>query len=74
MSASALQEYERAAENANLVFLVVQEDRELSNEIARRFSIRHESPQAIVLKNGAPVAVLNHEEIQASAIIDHLKR
>lgn len=43
--------------------VVVQDNRALSNRIAEQLKIKHESPQLIVLKNGAPAAVFNHHEI-----------
>lgn len=45
--------------------LVVQEARPLSLEIMNRFSIRHESPQAILFVGGRPKGVLNHEDVSA---------
>lgn len=50
----------------NLV--LVQDDRLISNEIARRTGVRHESPQAIVLKNGEVVYHASHFDITADDI------
>jgi len=50
----------------NVVF--VQDDRMISNEIARRTGIRHESPQAIVLKDGEVVYHASHFDITADDI------
>lgn len=50
----------------NLV--IVQTSRNISDEIERRTNIRHESPQAIVLKNGQPVFNASHYRITADAI------
>jgi bacillithiol system protein YtxJ len=47
----------------NLV--VVQRAREVSNEIAQKTGIRHESPQAIVLKDGKAVYHASHYDITA---------
>ena len=37
--------------NDNCYYLIVQESRELSNHIAEKFHIKHESPQAILFVN-----------------------
>lgn len=54
----------------NLV--VVQTAREISNEIARKTGIRHESPQAIVLKNGKAVYHASHYDITARDVENSL--
>ena len=57
VSGTALREYEsfladRPAEDATVYTLVeVQNAREVSNEIARRTGVRHESPQALLLRD-----------------------
>lgn len=48
--------------------VIVQQQRPLSNQIAERLQIKHESPQVIALKNGAAVKVFNHYEIAAETI------
>jgi len=53
---------------ATIYYLDLLAHRDVSNEIARKLGIRHESPQAIVLKEGKPVAVLNHRSIKADAL------
>jgi bacillithiol system protein YtxJ len=58
---------------AAVYYLDLLEHRDVSNAIAQRLGIRHESPQAIVLKDGKPVAVLNHRAIRADAVVKALK-
>lgn len=48
--------------------LVVQESRALSDAIAERFGIRHESPQAIIVYDHTPVYDASHMSVSASAI------
>lgn len=48
--------------------LVVQDSRSLSNSVAERLSIRHETPQAIVLRDAAPVWNASHWDITESAL------
>lgn len=42
--------------------------RDISNAIAHRLGVTHESPQAIVLEDGKVAAVLNHRAIRVSAL------
>jgi bacillithiol system protein YtxJ len=53
---------------ATIYYLDLLAHRELSNAVARRLGIRHESPQAIVLREGKPIAVLNHRAIRLDAL------
>ncbi|MCA1626452.1 MAG: bacillithiol system redox-active protein YtxJ [Acidobacteria bacterium] len=42
------------------VLVVIQRARAVSNEIAARTGVRHESPQAIILRNGTAVWTASH--------------
>ena len=42
--------------------------RKVSNSIAERLGVRHESPQAIVVKGGKVAGVLNHHAITGEAL------
>ncbi len=67
ISRHAHQEMERFTDrDVNLV--VVQHARELSNEIERRTGVRHESPQALVVRNGAVVWSAAHYDVTAAAV------
>jgi bacillithiol system protein YtxJ len=50
--------------------ITVQQHRSVSDEAASRFGVRHETPQAILLKDGVPVWNASHFRITA----DELKR
>ena len=51
------------------VFLVdVLSQRPLSQNIAASLGIRHESPQAIVLRRGAPLWHASHYDVTADAL------
>lgn len=50
--------------------LVVQQARGLSNEISRQFSVRHETPQVIVIRHGKVTLSRSHGSINR----DELKR
>ena len=53
---------------AMVFYLDLLEHRDVSDEIARRLGVRHESPQAVVLRDGKVVAVLNHRAVRADAL------
>ena len=48
--------------------VLVIEDRPASNEVARRLGIEHRSPQAILVRDGAPVWSASHRDITAAAL------
>jgi bacillithiol system protein YtxJ len=49
-------------------YLDLLEHRDVSNAIAQRLGVKHESPQAIVLKDGKVTSVLNHRAISAASL------
>jgi thioredoxin 1 len=49
--------------------IVVQEHRELSNTVAEKTGIKHESPQALVIFNGNVIYKASHYDIIGSAIL-----
>jgi bacillithiol system protein YtxJ len=53
---------------ATYTLLEVQNARPLSNEIAQRTGLRHESPQAILLRDGRAVWNASHYSIRAQAL------
>jgi bacillithiol system protein YtxJ len=66
ISHAAYQEYEKYAkenENVPAYYLAVQEARPLSNEIAEKFEIKHESPQVMLIKNGDAIWNASHWKI-----------
>lgn len=66
ISHAAYQEYEKYAGSDQSIptyFLAVQDARPLSNEVAEKFEIKHESPQAFLIKNGEPVWNASHWKI-----------
>lgn len=52
--------------------VIVQVSRNISNEIAVRTNIRHESPQLIVLRDGKPVYHASHYQITADNLNKNL--
>jgi bacillithiol system protein YtxJ len=53
-------------------FLDLLENREISNEIASRFGVQHQSPQIIVVKDGKAVCNASHESIDAGKIAEFI--
>lgn len=53
--------------------LVVQDDRELSREVAEWTGIRHESPQVFVLRRGVVVASDSHEGVTVELLAESIK-
>lgn len=63
---------EVGAVDAEINLVVVQTERQISNEIARRTGIGHQSPQAIVLRNGKALYHASHHHISSEAITELL--
>lgn len=59
--------------NAEVNLVVVQTARHISNAIAERTGIRHQSPQAIVIKGGRPVYHASHFDITAEELGKNLE-
>lgn len=51
-----------------IAIVVVQQTRDVSREVEAQTGVRHESPQAIILRNGQAVWSVSHYEITAEAI------
>lgn len=71
ISQAAYEEYETfAGENPEVktYYLIVQDDRPLSNHIAEQFHIKHESPQSILFKNGDVAWHASHWKITTDSL------
>jgi len=60
--------FDIAEDKVELYFLDLIEYRPISNEIAERFGVTHQSPQMIVLKDGKAVYDASHESIDARSL------
>ena len=60
--------YNIPADQMGIYFLDLIEYRPISNEIANRFGVIHQSPQLIVLKDGKAVFDSSHESIDAAVL------
>jgi len=66
ISAGVYQEISNADADINLI--VVQRARDVSSAVAEKTGIRHESPQAFVVKNGKVVYHASHYDVTASDV------
>ena len=66
ISSAAYSEMSRLKEEVPLI--VVQRSRDLSNKVEERTGVRHESPQAIILRNGQAVWSASHFSITADSV------
>jgi len=70
ISAGVYEEVSRVSADINLV--VIQSARHISSAIAEKTGIRHESPQAIILKDGEPIYHASHFDVTAGDISKEL--
>ena len=60
--------YDIKEEDMKLYFLDLLSHRDISNKIASRFNVPHESPQLIVLSEGRVIYDASHSEISADKL------
>ena len=71
ISLDVYQEIKNVVGEVNLV--VVQTARSISNEIAARTGVKHESPQALVIKDGKAIYHASHYDISANDVNSKLE-
>ena len=59
---------EQSAPSASYKVITVQSHRHISDEATARLGVRHETPQAILLRHGKPVWKASHFRITADAL------
>jgi bacillithiol system protein YtxJ len=77
ISTQAYEEFAEFVENANDLVcgtVLVIENRRLSNAIAERFGVRHESPQAILIKDGQATWHASHWSISSDSLREALAK
>jgi bacillithiol system protein YtxJ len=57
-------------ENIDFYYLDLIKNRQLSNKVAENFSVFHESPQVLLIKNGACVYDESHSGIMMDDIVE----
>ncbi|MEO7979119.1 bacillithiol system redox-active protein YtxJ [Flavobacterium sp.] len=71
ISRMALKQFEREFDlndSVDAYFLDLIAHRDVSNEIARKFNVYHESPQLILIRNGKAVYDVSHSDIDAGEL------
>lgn len=63
-----------AGQDVRIGIVLVQPGRDVSNEIARRFGVRHESPQILLVHDGKAVWVASHHSVTARAASEAIDR
>lgn len=71
ISAGVHQEISNADADINMV--IMQNARNVSEAIARKTGVRHESPQAIIIKDGEVVYHASHYDVTAADVNEELK-
>jgi bacillithiol system protein YtxJ len=75
VSRFALKQFENQFDSANATdtyFLDLIEYRDVSNEIASRFQVVHQSPQLLLIKSGQSVYDASHSDIDAKDLAERL--
>jgi bacillithiol system protein YtxJ len=72
ISAAAYEEMSALKAPVNIV--VVQDERDVSDEIEARTEVEHHSPQAIVLRNGKAVWNASHWKVKADAVEEAMRQ
>jgi bacillithiol system protein YtxJ len=75
VSRFALKQFENefdSADTTETYFLDLIEYRDVSNEIANRFQVVHQSPQILLIKNGKSVYDASHSDIDARELAERL--
>lgn len=76
ISSTALARLERnwnLGEKVNIYFLDLLSYRDISNAIAEKFGVQHESPQVLILENGKSVFNCSHFDINFKEISKRLQ-
>jgi len=77
ISSTALDRLERSWKNEEVkglepYYLDLIQYRNISGEIASKFDIEHQSPQALIIKNGSCVYHASHYDIRYPELLKHL--
>jgi bacillithiol system protein YtxJ len=75
ISTAAYEEFQAylLVQNVPSAVILVREDRSVSNAVAERFEIKHESPQIFLLENGQVKWHTSHWKITKAAIAEALQ-
>lgn len=68
VSAAAAQVVESTSFDLPVYWVNVIEQRRLSNKVAERYGVRHESPQFLKIEQGSATTVLSHHQISPAQL------
>ena len=71
ISARAYRQMQEVASPVSIV--VVQKSRDISREVETRTGVRHETPQALVLRGGKAVWSATHFDVTADAVAEAIR-
>ncbi|MDH5413482.1 MAG: bacillithiol system redox-active protein YtxJ [Flavobacteriaceae bacterium] len=76
ISGSVLSKFEKKTRTTltekKIFYLInVNKNRDVSNEIEKRFGVRHESPQVLILKNNEVIRHVSHYSILDIELVDY---
>lgn len=75
VSRMALKQFEnefKGAQDIDCYFLDLIKYRAISDEIAHKFSVTHQSPQVLIIKSGTCTYNVSHSDIVAASIIEKI--
>lgn len=65
-------DWDKLPDDINIYFLDLIQNREISNTIASKFFVPHESPQLLLIENGECVLDLSHGEVSVDEVMSVL--
>ena len=65
-------DWDKLPDDINVYFLDLIQNREISNTIASKFLVPHESPQLLLIENGECVLDLSHSEVSVDEVMSVL--
>ncbi len=63
--------WDESLNGVSAYYLDLLNHRDVSNAIAEKLDVIHQSPQMLILKNGTAVSVTNHSDINADEVKKH---
>ena len=61
------------AADVDYAMVTVQTHRDVSNAVAKKLGVRHETPQALLIRDGRVVWSASHFRVTADAVVDAIK-
>ena len=59
--------------DVHYAMVTVQTHRDVSNAVTKKLGVRHETPQALLIRNGQVVWSASHFRVTADAVVDAIK-